>query len=140
MDAWRGQGLWRAAVAPYALHFRSSAEHRNVYAVAIERHRPDDWLVGLSYFRNSFGQPSAYAYVGRRINQLWGVEPLFFQGSVGVLVGYTGKYKKKVALNVGGFAPGALLGLGWKLNEQSDVALHLLGDAAVMVQLSYAFK
>lgn len=140
MDAWRGQGLWRVAIAPYAPHFRHSVEHRDVYALAIERQRPDDWLVGLSYFRNSFGQPSAYGYVGKRFNQPWGVEPLFFQVSAGVLYGYKGKYKNKVALNFGGFAPGALVAVGWKFNQQSDLTLHLLGDAALMVQLAYGFR
>ena len=77
---------------------------------------------------------------GKRFNRLWDVDPLFFQASAGVLYGYKGKYKDKVALNVGGFAPGALVGLGWKFDEQSSATLHLLGDAAVMLQLSYEFK
>ena len=140
MHAWHGAGVWRASLAPWAPHFRRSEEHRNVWAVAIERQRPDDWLAGFSYFRNSFGQPSAYAYVGKRFNRLWDVEPLFFQASAGVLYGYKGKYKNKVALNVAGFAPGALVGLGWKFDERSSATLHLLGDAAVMLQLSYDFK
>lgn len=140
MDAWRGAGVWRASIAPFAPHFRSSDEHQDVWAIAIERQRPDDWLAGFSYFRNSFGQPSAYAYIGKRFNALWGVEPLFFQASAGVLYGYKGKYKDKVALNVGGFAPGALVGLGWKFNDNASATLHLLGDAAVMLQLSYDFK
>ena len=108
--------------------------------MAIERQRPDDWLAGFSLFRKSFGQPSAYAYVGKRFNRLWDVEPLFFQASAGVLYGYAGKYKNKVALNVAGFAPGGLVGLGWKFNDQSAATLHLLGDAAVMLQLSCDFK
>ena len=140
MDAWRGAGVWRASLAPWAPHFRYSEEHRSVWAIAIERQRPDDWLVGFSYFRNSFGQPSAYAYVGKRFNRLWDVEPLFFQASAGVLYGYKGEYKDKVALNVGGFAPGALVGLGWKFDERSSATLHMLGDAGVMLQLSYDFK
>lgn len=140
MDAWRGAGVWRASLAPVARHFRPSEEHRSVWAIAVERQRPDDWLAGFSYFRNSFGQPSAYAYVGKRFNGLWGVESLYFQASGGVLYGYKGKFKDKVALNVGGFAPGALVGLGWRFNESSSATLHLLGDAAVMLQLSYDFK
>jgi hypothetical protein len=140
MDAWRGTGVWRASIAPWAPHFRKSEEHRRVWAIAIERQRPDDWMAGFSYFSNSFGQPSAYAYVGKRFNRLWNVEPLFFQASAGVIYGYKGKYKDKVALNVGGFAPGALVGLGWKFDERSSATLHLLGDAGVMLQLSYDLK
>jgi hypothetical protein len=138
--AWQNTGHWRLALAPYAPHFRYSVEHRAVWAVAVERQRPDDWLAGLSYFRNSFGQPSAYAYLGRRVPALWGIEPLFFQASAGVLYGYKGKYKDKVALNVNGFAPGALVGLGWNFNQRSALTVHLLGDAAVMFQLSYDLR
>lgn len=140
IDAWPGEGHWRLNLAPYAPHFRYSEEHRYVWAVAVERQRPDQWLAGLSYFRNSFGQPSAYAYVGQRRPELLGVESLFFQWSAGVLYGYKGKFKDKVALNVAGFAPGALVGLGWQLDKQSAVTVHLLGDAAVMLQLSYDLR
>jgi len=140
LAAWQGDGHWRFAAAPYAPHFRFSAEHKAVWAIAVERQRPDDWLAGFSYFRNSFGQPSAYAYVGRRYNQLWGYDPLYFQWSAGVLYGYKGKFKDKVALNVNGFAPGALVGLGWKFTPVSALTLHLLGDAAVMFQFSYDWR
>lgn len=139
-QAWQGDGHWRVALAPYAPHFRPSAEHRAVSAVAIERQRPDNWLAGLSYFRNSFGQDSAYAYVGYRSSNLLGHEPLYFQWSAGVIYGYKGTFKNKVALNVQGFAPGALVGLGWQFNKQSAVTVHLLGDAAVMLQLSHDFR
>ena len=139
-QAWTGTGHWRLALAPYAPHFRYSAEHRKVWALAVERQRPDDWLAGLSYFRNSFGQPSAYGYVGHRSSGLWGQEPLFFQWSAGLLYGYKGKFKNKVALNVGGFAPGALVGLGWQFDKRSAVTVHLLGDAAAMLQLSYELR
>ena len=37
----------------------------------------------------------------------------------------------KVALNVAGFAPGALVGLGWQIDKQSSATVHLLGDAAL---------
>jgi hypothetical protein len=136
-DAWKGEGYWRLAIAPYAPHFRPSDEHQDVFAVALERQRPDDWLAGFSAFSNSFGQPSAYAYVGRRHPGLMGVDPLFFQWSVGVLYGYVGKYKSKVALNVGGFAPGALVGLGWQFNRNVSANVHLMGDAGVMFQFSW---
>ena len=140
ISAWQGPGIWRVALAPAAPHFRYSEEHRHVWAVAVERQRADDWLAGFSFFRNSFGQPSAYAYVGKRFDQLWGVDPLFFQASAGILYGYRGKFKNKVALNVGGFAPGALVGLGWKFTEQSALTVHLLGDAAVMFQFSWDLR
>jgi hypothetical protein len=138
--AWKGEGYWRAAFAPYAPHFRPSDEHRPVWAVGIERQRPDRWLAGFSYFRNSFGQPSAYAYLGQRYTGLLDTEPLFFQWSAGILYGYKGKFKDKVALNVGGFAPGALVGLGWQFNRNASATVHLLGDAGVMFQLAWDYR
>jgi hypothetical protein len=140
MDAWQGDGFWRVAVAPYAHHFRYSAEHRHVYALAIERQRPDHWLAGVSYFRNSFGQPSSYTYVGKRFPQLWGQEPLFGQLSAGVMYGYRGKYQKKVPANYKGFSPGALVSLGWQFNTHTSLSAHMLGDAGVMFQFAYDWK
>lgn len=139
-EAWQGEGYWRVAFAPAAPHFRPSAEHRHVVAVALERQRPDDWLAGFSFFRNSFGQPSAYAYLGRQHGPLLGQETLFFQWSAGVLYGYKGEYKNKVALNVKGFAPGALVGLGWRVRDRGTLLVHLLGDAALMFQFSYDLR
>lgn len=57
---------WRIALSPYTGHWRYNAEHRHVFAIAIERVLPDGWFVGTSFFKNSFGQPSNYVYVGRK--------------------------------------------------------------------------
>ncbi len=135
-----GAGFWRLAVSPYAFHFRYSAEHRAVYAIGLERQRDDQWLAGASYFRNSFGQPSAYAYVGKRFPALWGQPQLFGQASIGLLYGYKGQFQRKVPLNYNGFAPGALLSLGWTIDRHSSVQAHLLGDAGMMFQLSYDLR
>ena len=135
-----GDGYWRAAVSPFSHHFRYSAEHRYVWAIGGEWQRSDDWLAGASYFRNSFGQPSSYIYVGKRWHNLFGQPPLFAQASVGMLYGYRGKYEDKVPLNHKGFSPGALASMGWQFNKQFAVTGHLLGDAGFMVQLSYDLR
>jgi hypothetical protein len=137
---WYGPGHWRLAVSPYSLHWRPSDEHRSVYAIGIERQRDDLWLAGASYFRNSFGQPSAYLYMGRRWEGLFGEPRLFTQVSGGLLYGYRGKFEDKVPLNNNGFAPGALATIGWQFNRQYAVAFHALGDAGVMVQLSFDLR
>lgn len=131
-----GPGHWRVAVSPYSHHFRYNPEHRSVWAAGLERQRADDWLAGASFFSNSFGQPSSYVYVGKRFPELWGQPRLFGQVSGGLLYGYRGKYEDKVPLNHKGFAPGALVSLGWQFNKEYAVAAHLLGDAGVMLQLS----
>jgi hypothetical protein len=130
-------GHWRLAVSPVAKHFRPSDEHRRVWAIGVERQRADGWLGGASYFKNSFGQPSAYVYMGYHSPSLLGQPELFWQASAGVLYGYVGRYKSKVPLNWNGFAPGALVSVGWQFHKKSSAQLHLLGDAGVMLQLSY---
>jgi len=139
-EAWLGPGIWRLGFSPFSQHFRPSDEHRNVWALGIERVRPDDWLAGASYFRNSFGQPSAYVYFGKRFPALLGYPPLYAQASVGMLYGYRGQYKDKVPLNVNGFSPGALVGLGWQFSPRLSFTAHMLGDAALMLQLSFDLR
>lgn len=135
-----GEGYWRATLSPFSHHFRTSAEHRYVWALGAEWQRNDDWLAGASYFRNSFGQPSAYLYVGKRWTSLLGQPALFAQLSGGMLYGYRGQYEDKVPLNNNGFSPGALASLGWQLNKQFAITGHMLGDAGLMIQLSYDLR
>ncbi|MDO8419685.1 MAG: hypothetical protein Q7S90_06585 [Rubrivivax sp.] len=132
-----GPGRWRILVSPWAPHYRYSIEHQRVWALGLERRLANDWLAGAAYFRNSFGQPSGYAYLGRRSMGLLGTESLFFQWSAGVLYGYRGEFKDKVPLNFHGFAPGALVTLGWQFGRHSSVAVHALGDAGLMFQFAY---
>ena len=133
-------GHWRVAGSPFSQHFRPSEEHRPVWAIGAERQRDDDWLAGGSYFSNSFGQPSAYLYVGRRFPAMFGQQQLFGQLSGGLLYGYRGAYKDKVPLNYNGFSPGALVSLGWQFDKRFAMTAHMLGDAAVMLQLSYDLR
>ena len=126
-------------MSPFSLHFRYSPEHKYVWAMGAEHQRNDNWLAGASYFSNSFGQPSAYLYVGKRYPQVFGQTQLFAQWSVGLLHGYRGQYKDKVPLNYRGFSPGALVSLGWQFSHQTSATVHMLGDAGMMVQLAYEF-
>ena len=134
-----GPGHWRALVSPFSLHFRYSPEHKYVWALGAEHQRDDNWLAGASYFSNSFGQPSAYLYVGKRYPQVFGQPQLFAQWSAGLLYGYRGQYKNKVPLNYRGFSPGALVSLGWQFSQQTSATVHMLGDAGMMVQLAHEF-
>lgn len=140
VDRTMGQGYWRVAASPFSAHFHYNVEHKYVWAVAAEWQRNDDWLGGASFFSNSFGQPSTYLYVGKRFPAMFGVPELFGQLSGGLLYGYVGKYQHKVPLNYHGFSPGALATLGWQFNKNTSAAVHLLGDAGFMVQLSYDLR
>lgn len=138
-NAWN-QGHWRAVVSPYAPHIRPSPEHEHVWAVGMERQRQDRWLMGASLFSNSFGQPSAYLYFGRRF-QPWSAEPrLFTQLSGGLMYGYTGDYLRKVPFNRGGYSPGALASVGWQFSPHASLTVHAVGDAAVMFQFGWDFR
>lgn len=137
---WSDGGHWRVASSPATWHFRYNPEHRHVWALALERQRLDGWLLGASRFNNSFGQPSAYFYVGRRWPGLWGQAPLYGQVSAGMLYGYRGQFQSKVPLNYNGFSPGALVTLGWQFNRNASAAAHLLGDAGLMLQLSWELR
>lgn len=131
---------WRLAVSPYTHHWRYSAEHRPVWAIAIERQRSDGWLAGASFFKNSFGQPSSYLYIGRKYEDMLGLAPLFAEWTGGLMYGYRGKYQTKVPLNFGGYSPGFLVSAGWQFDRRMSTQLNLLGDAAVMWQFNYAWR
>ena len=138
-QVWEG-AHWRAVVSPYAPHLRPSDEHKHVWAVGVERQRTDQWLAGGSFFSNSFGQPSAYLYAGKRFPNLLGREELFGQVSAGLLYGYRGKYEKKVPYNHNGFSPGALASIGWQFNRHASLTVHAVGDAAVMFQFGWDLR
>ncbi len=131
---------WRIALSPYTRHWRYNAEHRHVWAIAIERVRSDGWLAGASFFKNSFGQPSSYVYIGRKHEGMLGVAPLFVAWTGGLMYGYTGKYQTKVPLNLAGYSPGFLLSAGWQFDRRMSTQLNLLGDAGVMWQFNYAWR
>lgn len=135
-ESWWGPGHWRIVASPFTHHFRFNPDHRKVWALGVERQRDDDWLAGLSVFRNSFGQPSSYTYVGRRFDTLLGQPQLFGQVTAGILYGYRGQWKNKVPLNFNGFSPGAVVSAGWQFTPRQGLTAHLLGDAGIMLQWS----
>ena len=96
-------------------------------------------MLGGAFFRNSFGQPSGYFYGGQRWNNLIGSERLFVQLTAGLLYGYKGPYANKVPLNYLGISPGAVLSVGWQVTPVWSAQLNLLGNSALMFQVSTDF-
>ncbi|WP_124449746.1 hypothetical protein [Paucibacter sp. KBW04] len=138
-----GPSHWRVLASPYTLHFHPSPEHRRVWAIGAEKQWDEsNWLVGGSYFSNSFGQPSGYLYVGKRYPGVFGYAPqnVFAQWSAGLLYGYRGEFKDKVPFNYNGFSPGALISLGWEFTPKNSVTIHALGDAGLMLQFSHELR
>lgn len=126
--------------SPYTYHWQHSEEHRPVFALSLSRRLPDNRFCGASLFRNSFGQPSAYVYVGKNWDGFIPAAPRVYAGlSAGVIYGYKGKYKDKVPLNFGGFAPAIIPSIGYRLGDRGSVEMQVLGSAAVMFGASWRY-
>jgi hypothetical protein len=111
-----------------------------VWLIGAERQFADSTLLGAAYFTNSFGQPSAYAYGGKRLTHFSRFEPLFAQWGVGVVYGYKPPYENKVPLNYKGFSPVGVLSLGWQFNRTTALQLNLLGTSALMFQFAFDLR
>lgn len=127
-------------MSPYTYHYSRDPNHRDVYMIGLERQRADGLVVGGSYFRNSFGQPSGYLYGGQRYNGIFSQEKLFAQWTVGLLYGYKEPYEHKVPLNHNGYSPGAVLSVGWQFSPMYSAQVNVLGTSALMFQLSADFR
>jgi hypothetical protein len=129
---------WRLMGSPYTVHYHkdNEGEHEPIYMIGLERQRNDGWLWGGVYFSNSFGQPSAYVYVGEKVINFSRWDKLFFQWTAGVLYGYKEPYEDKVPFNYKGFSPGVTVGLGWQFTRDFSVQAVALGAAGLMFQLA----
>ena len=123
--------------APGLIHFRPSDEHvRFSWLVGAEWLHQSRWLLGYSYFNNSFGQKSQYIYGGR----WWPISErypnLYVKLTGGVLLGYKKPYEDKVPFNHNGVSPGIVPALGYK-SGPFNVQMNLLGGAGVMFTAGY---
>ncbi|HET7793563.1 MAG TPA: hypothetical protein VFL64_09265 [Rhizobacter sp.] len=135
-----GKGIWRLMASPYSFHYSQDPEHRPVWMVGLEHQFSTGYLWGATYFSNSFGQPSGFVYGGQRLSN-WSVyDQLFAQWTAGILYGYKGEYKDKVPFNHGGFSPGVVLAVGWQFTPMYSAQLNVLGNSALMFQVSVDFR
>jgi hypothetical protein len=130
--------VWSLGISPWTHHYRHSDEHKQVWALGLERETPEHALYGLTLFSNSYGQPSAYAYYGHVFNNVtsWS-ESLYVKVTGGVIYGYKEPYADKMPLNYHGFSPVIVPAIGWHLNRAWSVQAHLLGTSALMVSLNH---
>jgi hypothetical protein len=134
---------WRMMGSPFTQHIGGNDKdlHEYVYMIGLERDRGDGWVWGGAYFSNSFGQPSAYGYFGKRYMGFFEPWPeLFAQWTLGIVYGYKEPFEDKIPLNHNGFAPSGTLSLGWQFTRNFSMQANLLGTAAVMLQMSWDFK
>ena len=132
--------LWRLTGSPYTYHYSQDSAHRNVYMLGIEKQFPHGFILGGALFRNSFGQPTSFVYAAQRLNGLANMDRLFAQVAAGVLFGYREPYSHKVPLNYKGLSPGVVLSVGWQFTPMWSAQLNLLGNSAVMLQVSADFR
>ena len=133
---------WRLMAFPYTQHFHKDEAgiHRPVYLFGFERQRANGWLWGAVYFSNSFGQSSGYVYLGERVSG-WSPWPqLYAQWTAGVVYGYTYPYEDKIPFNFKGFAPGVIVGMGWRFTREFSLQANLLGAAGLMLGFTWDFR
>ena len=123
-------------MSPYTLHYSNGTDHQDVWLVGLELER-ERTLFGVTYFRNSFGQPSAYAYpYGKIYRNVFNVDHLFVKWTIGILYGYKHPYEHKVPLNYHGFSPVIIPAIGWELPSGFSTQINFLGTSGLMFQLS----
>ena len=134
----RGQ-QWDLTLSPWTHHWNYNPEHRHVLLGAVDRYLPGQRFCGLALFNNSFGQPSAYAYVGQRWDGVLHNPRLFFKLSGGFIYGYKDKYKDKIPFNDYVIAPAVIPALGYQLGEGNSVQLMVLGNAGILFAFGHTF-
>ena len=135
-DAGKGN-LLHLQISPYTRHNTYDEAHKRVIAIGLEREYPNGKLDGVSLFRNSFGQTSAYLYPwGGVYHSIGGIQPLSFKWSAGLLYGYKEPYERKVPLNYKGFSPGAIVSVAYEFKPGWSGQINVLGTAALMFQLN----
>jgi hypothetical protein len=127
-------------IAPIVYHWTSDPEHKYSFVFTLEQHLDRQRLAGLALFRNSFGQPSAYAYAGYHWHEVLGNSRLSVKVSAGIIYGYTDEYEDKVPLNWRGFAPAIIPSLSYQTSTNGSINLMVLGTAGVVLGYSHSFQ
>jgi hypothetical protein len=130
---------WELVLSPYTHHWNYSAQHRPVILGALERHVAGGRFCGLALFRNSFGQPATYAYVGREWQGVLGQPQLSAKVSAGLIYGYRNEFQHKIPFNDYGVAPAIIPSLGYAFTPQDSAQVMLLGTAGVLFAYGHRF-
>lgn len=138
-DAQPSKNTWDLTLSPYTHHWSYSAEHKNVFLGALDRYVDGKRFCGLALFSNSFGQPSAYGYVGQRWDGILGNPKLFTKVTAGFIYGYHGEYKDKIPFNKYGIAPAIIPSVGYAFTPQDSAQVILLGTAGLMFAYGHSF-
>lgn len=126
--------------APYVYHYDYDPAHNNQPdLIGLEWSPPRSFLdYGAAYFRNSFDQPSVYAYAGKRWFIGDGEQGTYFKLTGGLLYGYRGEYERKVPFNENGFALAIIPGIGYQYRA-FNTQIGLLGTSGLVLTFGYDF-
>lgn len=130
---------WTLTLAPIVYHWKYDPDHKPAFIVTLERRGAGNRFYGLALFRNSFAQPSTFAYAGLRWDHLWGQPQLSAKLAAGVIYGYVGQYEDKVPFHWNGFFPAAVPSLGYRFGPRDSLDLMMLGTAALAFGYSHDF-
>lgn len=108
------QSRWLLQTSLYTDHFSTDSQHvKHQNLIGLEWWAADNWMLGAAAFKNSFGQPSQYVYIGKLWRPLDDYQLLHLKLTWGIVHGYKGEYKDKIPLNSdSGFAPALLPSIG----------------------------
>ena len=131
---------WEVHLSPYTYHFQDDPTHTNVYLAGLAKVNERGWLGGAAAFQNSFGQPCAYVFGGRKYLQPWGWERVYWSWTAGIIYGYKPPHEDKIWLNKHGFAPGFIPTVGYQVARGVSAELALLGSAGLMFNVAFELK
>ncbi len=108
--------------------------------IGYEHYLPGGTFCGASFFTNSFGQPTVYAFVGKEWTPFAGALPRWSVAvSGGLSYGYVGAHKRDVPIDVGGFAPLLIPDIAYRFRKADKFELYLLSTAGLMFGYSHRF-
>ena len=129
---------WYIYTSLYTKHWDDDPDHvNNQKMLGGEADMKNNWVFGLAFFDNSFGQPSQYLYAGYKWD-LFSSELFYFKLTGGLLHGYKDEYEDKIPLNGLGVAPAILPTLGFQY-KYFVTELNIAGTAAITITAGIAF-
>jgi len=137
-SAWSAPEPWRTdrfflETSVYTVHFNSDPAHDNSQRLILgEWNITEQWLVGASFFDNSFGQRSEYVYGGFRFRPFDSLQQLYFKITAGLVHGYDGQYQDKIPFNNYGIAPAIVPSVGYCINRYCS-ELVIFGTAGALL-------
>ena len=128
-------------VGPYVLHYHDNPEHNGKpWLTGLEWDPANSRLdFGAVFFRNSFDQPSVYAYAGKRWFPGDDDQGFYVKLTAGPLYGYRGQYEDKVPFNHNGLAWVIIPAIGYQYRAV-DAQFVFLGGAALLFTFGYDFS